>query len=102
MRSQNALKYTAIATDGDGTLLKDGGMEEEVTAALKRYRAAGGHVILVTGETVKELDEFPHVELFDRIVCENGPVIYVPDTGEEKVLCKGPPRALQQALIDCC
>jgi hydroxymethylpyrimidine pyrophosphatase-like HAD family hydrolase len=102
MRGATNLRYAAIATDGDGTVLKDNRMPNEVVTAIKRYHAAGGHVFLVTGETVKQLDEFPHVELFDRVVCENGPVIYNPGTGEETVLCKGPPKALQEQLRRAC
>jgi hydroxymethylpyrimidine pyrophosphatase-like HAD family hydrolase len=102
MREATDLRFAAIATDGDGTLLKGGRMETEVVAALKRYRDAGGLLFLVTGETVKELEEFPHVDLFDRVICENGPVIYHPATGEEKVLCDGPPRVLQEALGKVC
>src|SRR5437764_1143910 len=96
------LQYTAIATDGDRTLLKDGRMENEVVAALERFRRAGGRLFLVTGETVNELDEFPHVHLFDRIICENGAVIFHPAKGEEKVLCNGPPKAFQEALAKAC
>src|SRR3954454_22331871 len=102
MRGATALQYAAIATDGDRTLLKAGRMENEVVAALKRYRDAGGRLFLVTGETVEELDEFPHIDLFDRVICENGPVIYHPATGEEKVLCPGPPRVVQEALSKAC
>src|SRR4029079_19484503 len=102
MRRVTGLRFAAIATDGDRTLLKAGRMENEVVAALKRYRDAGGMLFLATGETVKQVGEFPHVHLFDRIICENGPVIYHPATGEEKVLCQGPPRVLQEALGTAC
>src|ERR1041385_1275325 len=102
MRAVTDLRYAAIATDGDGTVLKNNRMEHEVFAALERYRDAGGRLLLVTGETVKQLDEFPHVDLFDRVICENGPVIYHPSTGEEKILCDGPPHGLKEALNKVC
>src|ERR1051326_9005495 len=102
MEVTTCLRYVAIATDGDGTLLKGGRMEDEVAEALKRFRDAGGRLFLVTGETVKELDQFPHVHLFDRVICENGPVIYHPATGEQTILCQRSPRVLQEALCKTC
>ena len=74
-----ALRYRAIATDYDGTLAEDGAVLPEVIAALEAFRAAGGKTLLVTG---RELDELLTVcnciKLFDRVVAENGAVLYTP------------------------
>jgi len=72
-------RFRAIATDYDGTLAEDGAVHPDVVAALQELRASGGKTILVTG---RELDELLTVcnciELFDRVVAENGAVLYTP------------------------
>src|SRR5439155_22747622 len=52
-----AMHYLAIATDGDGTLMRGGRFGRRTVAALRRWRAAGRKLLLVTGETPKELCE---------------------------------------------
>src|SRR5205814_2989012 len=64
--------YRALACDGDGTLTSRGRMAATTRRALESLRASGRQLILVTGETLKELADFPHLDLFDRIVAENG------------------------------
>ena len=64
--------YIALAIDGDGTLLRSGHMGRNTIAALKRWRKAGRKLLLATGENVKQVADFPHADLFDRIVAENG------------------------------
>ncbi len=41
---------------------------------------------------------FPALELFDRIVAENGSTIYNPATKNERVLAEAPPEAFLEAL----
>ena len=82
------LRYLALATDYDGTLATDGQLSEEAIGALKRLRASGRRVILVTGRRLVELLEIlPQIDLFDCVVAENGAVLYIPQTREETVLC---------------
>jgi hydroxymethylpyrimidine pyrophosphatase-like HAD family hydrolase len=53
----------------------------------------------VTGRELKDLLRvFPQYELFDRIVAENGALVYRPDTGEEKVLGEPPPMSFIKEL----
>src|SRR3954452_1540114 len=78
------MQYLALATDGDGTLLRGGHLSRPTLAALKRWRAAGRKLLLVTGETPKELCEFPHLELFDRAVAENGAMLVCCSTNRER------------------
>jgi len=82
------MRYRAIATDGDGTLLKDNHLEDDVAAALERYRAAGGRLFLITGELVEQLSEFPRLDLFDHVAAENGAVLFDPATGRRELLCE--------------
>src|SRR5437879_12693075 len=90
-------KFIALATDGDGTLLRGGRMGRKTIAALKRWRDAGNKLVLVTGESAKQLHEFPHANLFDRIVGENGALVLRSPAGKERKLCKPPPARLVRA-----
>jgi hydroxymethylpyrimidine pyrophosphatase-like HAD family hydrolase len=92
------MRYVALATDGDGTLIKDNRMADDVAAALERFRAAGGRLFLITGELVKELSEFPRLDLFEQVVAENGAVLFDPATRSEVVLCQHAPALLGNML----
>lgn len=63
-----------LATDYDGTLAHHGTVGREAVAALGRFRAAGGVVVLVTGRRFDELEEvFPEAPTaLDVLVAENG------------------------------
>ena len=51
-------------------------------------------VILVTGRELADLLEvFPRYQVCDRIVAENGALLYQPITNTQTVLAKGPPRS---------
>lgn len=86
------MRYHALAADYDGTLAHDGVMDDATIAALRRLKASGRRLLMVTG---RELDELhgvcPQIELFDRVVAENGALVYRPDTKEMRLLCEPPP-----------
>jgi len=94
-----SMRYYALAADYDGTLALNGVVSQETVAALEKLRATGRKLIMVTG---RELDEllriFPAVNLFERIVAENGALIYEPGTREVRILAEGPPAAFVDAL----
>ena len=93
------MKYEALATDYDGTIAHDGRVDDPTLAALRHARAAGLRLILVTGRELADLfNTFEHAELFDRIVAENGAVLYDPVAGGIEVLGAAPPPALLEAL----
>ena len=47
--------------------------------------------MLATGRTLPELVEiFPEVSIFDRVVAENGAILYRPASHDQKTLCEGP------------
>lgn len=86
------MRYLALATDYDGTLATEGKVGGEVLEALKRLRDSGRKLLLVSGRELDELLEvFPHVRLFDRVIAENGALLYRPDSREEKWLAQPPP-----------
>jgi len=93
------MHYVALATDYDGTIAHDGVVDAPTLAALERLRASNRKLILVTG---RELDDLlrvmPRIDVFDRVVAENGAVLYRPDTKEERLLAPAPPPAFVDAL----
>jgi len=93
------MRYLALATDYDGTLATDGWVDEPTLEALGRLRDSGRRLILVTG---RELDEllgvFPRVDLFERVIAENGALLYRPASREVKPLGESAPEALIEAM----
>ncbi|MEO7742326.1 MAG: HAD family hydrolase [Usitatibacter sp.] len=93
------MRYTAIALDYDGTIAHDGGVPPHVMEGLSRLRASGRKLVLVTGRELEELlGIFPGIGVFDRVVAENGALLYRPASGERKELGEPPPDALIDAL----
>jgi hydroxymethylpyrimidine pyrophosphatase-like HAD family hydrolase len=85
------MRYYVLACDFDSTLASHGRVEEVVIAALQRVRSSGRKLILVTGRELEDLiGIFPHLDLFERVVAENGALLYRPATREEKVLGEPP------------
>ncbi|MDB5815149.1 MAG: yidA [Rhodocyclales bacterium] len=92
-------QYHALATDYDGTIAHDGIVDDDTLAALSRWRAAGKKLLLVTGREFNELRRvFPHCDMFDRIVAENGALLYDPATQHTRMLSPAPPDAFLTAL----
>ncbi|MDO8945124.1 MAG: HAD-IIB family hydrolase, partial [Desulfobacterales bacterium] len=93
------MRYLVLATDYDGTLAHHGLVSEPTLAALERLKHSGRKLILVTGRELEDLLRvFPQAGLFDRIVAENGALLYRPATGEEKTLGEPPPPAFVRRL----
>lgn len=89
----------AIATDYDGTLANEGFVDEATLNALHRYRQQGGTLLLVTGRELDDLLQvFPAVDLFARVVAENGAVLYNPQSQEKRLLGNPPPATFICAL----
>jgi hydroxymethylpyrimidine pyrophosphatase-like HAD family hydrolase len=92
-------RFRAVATDYDGTLAHDGTVDESTLAALHAARAAGLRLIMVTGRELNDLfNTFSGVDLFDRVVAENGALLYDPATKVIETISTPPPRALVEAL----
>ena len=93
------MRYHVLATDYDGTLARNERVEEKIVESLKRLKASGRKLILVTGRELEELQHlFPEHTLFDLIVAENGALIYRPSTLEERTLGERPPQAFMDRL----
>jgi HAD superfamily hydrolase (TIGR01484 family) len=88
----SGMRYLALATDYDGTLASHGTVEPQTVEALRRLVATGRKLILVTGRRIDDLVQvFPEVAIFDRVVAENGVLVYRPQTRETRALSKPPP-----------
>jgi hydroxymethylpyrimidine pyrophosphatase-like HAD family hydrolase len=93
------MRYLCLICDYDGTIARDGRCAPSTVEALRRVRASGRKVILVTGRQLAELLEvFPEYALFDRIVAENGAVLYEPAGKDGRVLAGPPPPEFVDAL----
>ncbi len=92
-------RYQLLATDYDDTLATTGRIAPEVVDGLRRLRAAGRRVILVTG---RELDDLlnvcPEIQLFERVVAENGAVLFRPSSRDLVLLADPPPRSFCELL----
>jgi hypothetical protein len=85
------MRYVVLATDYDGTLAYDGLVSDRALESLKRVRQSGRKLILVTGRELPDLESvFPHLDLFDRVVAENGALLYNPATKETRLLAPAP------------
>jgi hydroxymethylpyrimidine pyrophosphatase-like HAD family hydrolase len=93
------MRYLALACDYDGTLAHSGVVSEQTISALTYLRSSGRKLLLVTGRRLDDMARvFPRLELFDRVVVENGALLYRPATREEIPLAEPPPEPLVAAL----
>jgi hydroxymethylpyrimidine pyrophosphatase-like HAD family hydrolase len=85
------LYFMALATDYDGTLAHDGLVDAPTIASLNAFKATGRRLILITGRELPHLKQaFPQLKIFDRVVAENGALIYNPVTEVERLIAPGP------------
>ena len=85
------MRFLVLAADYDGTLATDGKVDDSTLDALERLRASGRKLILVTGRHLPDICRvFPPLDLFDRVVVENGGLLYRPQTREQKLLTEPP------------
>jgi hydroxymethylpyrimidine pyrophosphatase-like HAD family hydrolase/energy-coupling factor transporter ATP-binding protein EcfA2 len=93
------VRYVALATDYDGTLAGEGRVTPEAVEAVERLRQSGRSTILVTGRLLEDLRAvFDRLDLFDRVVAENGAVVFDPATDSLRSLADPPPTAFVDEL----
>jgi hydroxymethylpyrimidine pyrophosphatase-like HAD family hydrolase len=86
------MRFTALATDYDGTLAWNGVVAPRTLEALRKLRQSGRRLILVTGREIADLESaFPCLDLFDIVVAENGALLYNPRSKEKRILAPPPP-----------
>jgi len=95
------MAYTVLASDYDGTLAKDGVVDEATLRSLYRWRDAGRQLVLITGREFEDTLKVCHfIDVFDWVVTENGAMLYHPATQREKPLAQRPPDEFVQRLRD--
>src|SRR5580693_895089 len=93
------MRYLALASDYDGTLAHDGVVDDATIRAIERLIHSGRRLILVTGRELADLQSvFPRLDLCERVVAENGAVLYNPATCEKRTLAKRPPETFLSSL----
>jgi len=93
------VRYVALATDYDGTIATDGVVPDDVVETIERVRESGRRTILVTGRELEDLRRaFRRLDVFDRVVAENGAVLFDPATRDARALTEAPPSAFVDAL----
>lgn len=99
MKPKTLMSYRVLACDYDETLAHGGVVTEATLAALERLLGSGRKPILVTGRQLEELlDVFPEAHRFERIVAENGALLYDPKTGQTRTLAEPPAAGFTDAL----
>jgi len=100
------LRFRALASDYDLTLVKLDHLDAATIVALRRLKASGRKLVLVTGRTVayaygpRGILTRDVALLFDRIVGENGATMWNPRTDEMKVLGTPPSPEFLKRLTD--
>jgi len=93
------MHFVALATDYDNTLATGGRVAERTWSVLEKLRQSGRQLLLVSGRELDDLKSIcPRLDLFSRVVAENGGVLYQPDGGEKRLLAPPPPQAFVDAL----
>ena len=93
------MRYVALACDYDGTIAEDGKVPDRVVEAIQRVRESGRHALLVTGRELEDLrGAFDRLDVFDRVVAENGALLLDPETRDVRQLAEPPPEAFVERL----
>lgn len=88
-------KYKLIATDFDGTLIRDDGkISQKSKDSLKRYKEKGYLVVAVTGRTLGAVKEVIDINTFTYLIFNNGACIY--DVAQQKILFK---KKIEMAVV---
>ena len=93
------MRFLALAADYDGTLASHGSVDQPTLDALQRFTESGRKLVIVTGRQLDDLQTvFPHLELFSRVVAENGALLYDPRSKSQRMLAEPPNPAFVEEL----
>jgi hydroxymethylpyrimidine pyrophosphatase-like HAD family hydrolase len=85
------MRYQALACDYDGTLAFDGRVAPETIRALERLKRDRRTLLMVSGRELDDLRRvFSRLDLFERVVVENGALLYRPAADEAVPLAPPP------------
>lgn len=92
--------YRALATDFDETLAPGGRVSAFTLNSIDLVKRTGRKLLLVTGRELEDLMRtFPRLRVFDLVVCENGALLYDPQTESETLLAPPADAALVARLL---
>jgi hydroxymethylpyrimidine pyrophosphatase-like HAD family hydrolase len=91
-------RWSALASDADGTLMRGDKLAPATAEALQRLRDAKFRLILATGETRAEAERFADLHMFDCVVAENGGLLFWPGKRRDRALGPPPPIGLVDIL----
>ncbi|KFE51286.1 HAD-IIB family hydrolase [Pseudomonas syringae] len=95
------MHFLALAVDYDGTIAENGSVPPQVCASLTTLKNSGRKLLLVTGRELQALKHhFPHLDLFDLVVAENGALLYDPVTDTEELIAEPASMDLVSRLRD--
>lgn len=95
------MKFKAAAFDYDGTLAHLGVVAPPTLDALYRLKESGRKLVLVTGRQLDDIKRaFPEHIHFDRIVAENGALLYSPHTEVQTILADPADRLFVSELAE--
>lgn len=103
VETTGTFRFKALATDYDGTLADDGKVSRDTLAALRRAKARGRKLLLVTGRELEDLMRtFAELDVFDVVVAENGALLYMPTPTppQERPLAPAPPPEFAKRLAE--
>jgi len=93
------MRYHVLACDYDDTLATHGKVHEHTVKTLERVSRSGRTLVLVTGRELDDLlSVFPHTDLFDLVVAENGGLLYDPGQRTREALGSAPPAEFVERL----
>lgn len=88
-----------LATEYDGTIAHNGVVDDSTLRALIDFKRSGRKLVLVTGRELPDLSRcFSRLDLFDRVVAENGALLYTPASKKEQPLAPEPPESFIERL----
>jgi HAD superfamily hydrolase (TIGR01484 family) len=89
----------ALACDYDETLAFYGRVDASTVEALVRLKTSGAKLLLVTGRQLGDLlSVCMEIRIFDRVVAENGALLYRPLERETRSLAGRPPKHFLERL----
>lgn len=93
------MRCQALICDYDGTIAHDGKVGPATIEALERFADSGRRLVLVTGREIPHLRrDLDRLDLFERVVAENGALLYHPATRVELLLTEPADERLVDAL----
>ena len=99
LAQDSIMQYQVLCCDYDGTLAHDGVLANSTAQALVELKKSGRKLVMVTGREIEDLRAVcPKLELFDRVVAENGALLYDPATHHLQLLANSPPPEFIQLL----